>query len=234
MIDFETDNVPEGMENLYTKDETSGKFRLNVKGVVPETEVQELRKKNKEFRDSNITLKQQLEKLSDFEAVMGAKEGTGADGVKETIEKLLQSRTQEMKSKYESDLTETKKALAERDALLEELLLTNAVKTAAMSHGVATTAVDDVVFRAKGKFKVVDGKLKPTTAEGDSEGNPLTVDSFVAGLKNSAPHLFPQNQGTGMFQRSRNSTTTQPNRSNGALLADLATEAKAKTAGRRK
>lgn len=214
MLKFEVEAVPEGLDQFYTKDETSGKFRLAVEGVVPETEVKGLKEKVNTFRNDNITLKRQLEELGDFEAVVGADGKVTKDGVKNTIEGLVQNRTSKMKQDYEVALAEREKQMVSMSARLEEVLIADAVKAAALSHAVVPTGVDDVLARARRAFKVVEGKVVSTTNSGDGQGNPLTIETFVTALKSEAPHLFVKSEGTGQFNRSRqqNDATNQPSR----------------------
>jgi len=208
MLKFETDNVPAGLEEYYAQDEASGKFKLKVEGVVPELEFKAVKEKVNAFRNDNIALKRQLEELGDFEAVVGADGKVTKEGVKNTIETLVQNRVQQMKQTLESQISEREDALRKVSTQLEDVLISDAVKAAALNHAVVSSAIDDVLARARRQFKVQDGKVVSANSAGDASGNPLTIESFVTGLKASAPHLFAKNEGTGTFNRSR--TTVPP------------------------
>lgn len=225
MLKYEIDQVPEDLQNFYTKDEKSGKFRLNVEGVVPATEYEGVKTKLSEFRSTNITLKKQLEELSDFEAVVGSDKSVTKDGVKQTIESLVQNRVSQMKQQYDTTLTEKEKKLMSAHQRLSEVLISDAVKAAAIGHGVVATAVDDVIARAKSQFKVDDEyRVVSVNSEGDANGNPLNIETFVAQLKERAPHLFARSEGTGNpFPRNRSATAAaQPEQSRASRLAQFA------------
>lgn len=209
MLQYEVTSVPAGLESYYKQE--GEKFLLQVEGVVPKTRYDEINLKVKEFRESNDTLKSKIEELGGLELVADAKAGSK---VKDTIEQLVQTRVGSMKTKFEQDLAVEKQAKGKYFTRLADALLNDAVKTAAMSHGVASGAVDDVLGRVKSMFKVdeVEGDLKVLAAVegGDEQGNPWTVDTYVASLKTKAVHLFQPSQGTGSFQRSRGQSPTKP------------------------
>lgn len=223
MLKYELDTVPEELTKFYQKDEATGKFRLLVDGVVPQTQFEETKTKLNEFRNTNNALKKQLEELSDFEQVVGADGKMTKDGVKTTIENLVQARVQQLKQKLEADLAEKEKLVNQYHSRLSEVLISDAVKAAALSHGVVSTAIDDVVARARTTFKVDENlKVISVSSEGDADGNPLNVESFVASLKEKAPHLFARSEGTGTFNRSRSTINNVPDLSRGQRLAQFA------------
>lgn len=217
MLEYEVSTVPSGLESYYKQE--GEKFVLQVAGVVPKTKFDEINLKIKEFRESNDTLKAKIEELGGLELVADAKAGTK---VKDTIEQLVQTRVGSMKTKFEEDLNAEKQAKGKYFTRLADALLNDAVKTAAMSHGVASGAVDDVLGRVKTMFKVdeVDGDLKVVAAVegGDERGNPWTVDAYIASLKTKATHLFQPSQGTGKFERSRGQSPTKPEASRNQRL----------------
>lgn len=221
MLKFEVETIPEGMESYYTKDGDSGKFRLQVEGY---EDVKAAKTKTKEFRDANIALKKQLEEYAEFESMVDSGGKGLKEGFKSTLENLVQNRTAQMKQALEAALAEKDTALAATNARLEQILIADAVKAAALEHGVVKTGVDDVLARASRQFKVVEGQVKPVDEAGDDKGNPLTIQSYVAALKTSAPHLFAQSEGTGTFPRSRSSTPTTNEKSRSARLAGFATK----------
>jgi len=222
MLKYELETVTDDLAPFYTKDEATGRFRLQAEGVVPLTEHEATKAKLSEFRTTNNALKRQLEELSDFEKVVGTDGKVTKDGVKTTIENLVQARTQQMRQQYDGTLAEKEKALVSAGTKLGDLLISDAVKAAALSHGVVATAVDDVVARARAQFKVDEEfNVVSVTTNGDASGNPLTIATFVAGLKENAPHLFARSEGTGSFMRSRSTSPAQHERSSRSRLADF-------------
>lgn len=210
MLKFETEAVPEGLENYYQKDDTSGKFRLKVEGVVPEAEHRSIKDKVNSFRNDNVALKRQLEELVDFESVVTGTDGkVTKDGVKNTIETLVQNRVAQMKHTLETQIAEKDEALRKTSTKLEDVLIADVIKSAALTHAVIPGGIEDVMYRARKQFKIDNGNVVSVNAAGDANGNPLTIDSFVAGLKQTAPHLFAKSEGTGTFNRTRTSQPTQ-------------------------
>lgn len=185
-LQYFVETVPEGQENLYKS--TDNGFVLDVDGVVPETTYKETKQKVDEFRTSNISLKQQLEALS----------GTKTEGPDITVlvEQEVQSRLTDLKK--ERDSFETK--IKEKDAQLEQVILSDGVKEAAIKYGVHESAVQDVLNRARETFSIKDGKAVSKSKAVDSEGKDLTINSWIQLLAEGAPHLFVKSSGAGALK----------------------------------
>lgn len=214
MLDFAVDNV-EGLDEtvrpFYEKGE-DGKHYLKVNGAVAKTKLDE-------FRNTNIELMKKLEgfngidpdqykelgrKVQTYEkALSGKKLEDIKDLVPKTqVDELVQERVQAMKTDYENKLGEVNGRLDVSTKQLETLVIDNSVRSAAMSHKVAPTAVDDVILRAKATFKLVDGQAVPHDSKGNvlygvDGSTPLSVDQWVKGLRERAPHLFEGSSGGG-------------------------------------
>lgn len=170
--------------------EVDGKYVLDVEGVVPESKFKESETKLSEFRNNNITLKQQLEKVTQTPL-----NNTPVQQI--DVEAAIEARIGEMKSHYSTQVTtlETeKKQLAEH---LERVVLSDSVKEAALKYGVHESALPDVLNRAKETFTVADGKAVSKTKAVDKEGKPLEVSSWIHNLSETAPHLFAPSRGSG-------------------------------------
>lgn len=170
--------------------EVDGKYVLDVEGVVPSTKYKEAETKLSEFRNNNITLKQQLEKATQTPL-------TGTPVQQIDVEAAIESRIGEMKSHFTTQVTtlETeKKQLAEH---LERVVLSDSVKEAALKYGVHESALPDVLNRAKDTFTVVDGKAVSRSKAVDKDGKPLEVSSWIHNLAETAPHLFAPSRGSG-------------------------------------
>ena len=192
--------VPAGLETYYEPTDT-GTFRLKVVDAVPLAEVETLKQKNKEFRDTNINLLKENEKYKGFSQVFGS-ENVSADKLQERIDSLANARvgtlTENLKATYESKVTELSDKLTKAGSKLSELTLGNEVVKAAADHGVISTALEDVVFRAKNAFAVnEEGVVRFKEEKLDSAGKPYSVASWMQEMKSKAPHLFAQSQGTG-------------------------------------
>ena len=192
--------VPVGLETYYEPTDT-GAFRLKVVDAVPLAEVETLKQKNKEFRDTNINLLKENEKYKGFSQVFGS-ENVSADKLQERIDALANARvgtlTENLKNTYESKYSELGDKLTKASSKLQELTLGNEVVKAAADHGVISTALEDVVFRAKNAFVVnEEGTVKFKEEKLDSTGKPYSVASWMQEMKTKAPHLFAPSQGTG-------------------------------------
>lgn len=186
-LQFEVAAVPEGLEAHYKQ--AGDKFVLDVDGVVPQAQFQtaqskaaELETKISEFRTNNIALKQQLETAG-----------------KQTVdvEALLEPRIGEMKTNYTKQIEELSKTVTLQAQHLEKVVLSDSVKEAALKYGVLETALPDVLNRARETFVVKDGTAVSKDKSLDKEGKPLSVQSWLVNLTESASHLFAPSRGSG-------------------------------------
>ena len=203
MLKLETTEVPEEFKSLY-EDAGNGVFRLKVEGAVSASEVEGNKTKLKEFRETNISLKKQLE---DFSKLFG--DGITPEKIQQKVEDLALQRAGEMKSSYEVKINELTESLTKTHTHLESVVLSDSVKAAALHNGVVDTALEDVLFRAKGSFQVVDGQLVAKEKNLDANGKPLNVDSWMKSLATSAPHLFAASKGTGAAKPARAESAPQ-------------------------
>lgn len=191
-LEYRVETVPEGLESHYKEDKDG--FVLDVEGAVDtttfntlKTEAEESKKKVKEFREHNIKLRQQVEKTVQATS-------TGDDPTPPNIEELINDAVKEMKTEMDRVSTE-RNTLASQ---LEEVVLSDRVKDIAIRHGVAETALQDVVARAKSVFTVKDGKPVPVDKKArDENGEMYTPDSWIKKLESDAPHLFKPSSGSG-------------------------------------
>jgi hypothetical protein len=200
MLKMITSEVPAGLETYYTATE-SGQFRLNVEDAVPTADVETLKQKNKEFRDNNVSLLKENEKFKSFSQVFGS-ENVSAEKLQEKIDALASSRvaslTEQMKTSYETKVNELNDKLAKSGSRLSDLTLGSEIIKAASDHGVISSALEDVQFRARNVFNVnEEGTIKFKEEKLDASGKAYTVTSWMQEMKTKAPHLFAPSQGTG-------------------------------------
>lgn len=205
MLKFKVDNiesVEEAYRALYVKNESDGKFYLGVEGVVPKDKLDE-------FRNNNIQLKQDLEKFKGVDPVKYAElqglqrqleEKQLIDAGK--IDEVVEQRVKVMREELNGKLNETATQLASSNKRLEVLIIDNAVREAATKAGVLATATDDVLLRAKSVFALQDGVAVPKDSDGKliygRDGNtPMSINDWVATLKDTAPHLYQPSSGGG-------------------------------------
>lgn len=194
------EDVPEGVRSLYVKQ--GDIYVLDAEGVVPKERLDE-------FRNNNIELQKKLDKLKDvdpakynelLEIDRKVKEKELLDAGK--VDELVQLRTANMRESFETEKNQLTTDLTRANSKLEQLLIDNVVKTSAIKLGVIPEAIDDVVLRAKGMFKIEDGSPVPKGADGKviygkDGSSPMSVDEWLSSLKTSARHLFMGSQGSG-------------------------------------
>lgn len=180
-LQYQVEAVPEGMEQFYQEKE--GKFVLAVEGLPQpadnSAEVTELKTKLAEFRDNNRTLHAQVQKLT----------GAEVPQVEELVKQAVAANTQKLQA--------AEQTVATLQAQLEEVIISDKLKEAAIKYGVAETAIQDVLNRGKSSFVVKDGKPLPKNGGVDADGNVLSPETWVKALTAEAPHLFKPSQGAG-------------------------------------
>lgn len=214
MLKFIEEKVPVGLEEHYEEIDT-GKFQLKVDGVVAKELFDSEKTKVKQFRDNNVSLTKQVEKYKSISDVLG---GDNFDPTKidEKINTIAESRAlskvEEMKKAHDTEKTELTERLQKADGLLYNLTLTNEVTKAATKHGVLSSALEDVSYRAKDAFEVKDGAVKFKQDKLDSSGKAYTIDSWMSELAKRAEHLFERSKGTNV--KNANSFVLTPNTEN--------------------
>lgn len=210
------EEVAENLRPLYKAE--GDEFVLDADGIVPKERVDE-------FRTNNIQLQQALDKLKDVDPVKYAELIKLDNDVKEgklikegKLEEVVNLRVGAMKTNFETQLTTAQTALTKANAQLGVVLIDNAVKSAALKKGVAPTAVDDIVLRARGTYQIKDGVPIPVNEKGETiygkDGTtPMPMEDWVEGLKPAAPHLFLGAQGSGAGGGGNPATKTTANMS---------------------
>lgn len=195
------EDVAENLRNLYTQG-SDGAYYLNVDGAVDRTKLDE-------FRNNNIELMKKLEAFKDLDPAKVQEMLENERKIAEKklidagdIEGLVASRIAAMKQDYEGRLGTITKSYETANRQLETLLIDNEVRAHAIKVGVAPTAVDDVLLRAKTVFSVADGNPVAKNAKGEviysKDGQTvLSVGEWIGGLKEQAPHLFQSSNGSG-------------------------------------
>lgn len=194
------EDVPENVRSLYKQEGTG--YVLDAEDVVPKTRLDE-------FRTNNIQLQQQLDKLKDVDPVKYAEliqlqqevaEGQLIKAGK--LEEVVTLRVTNMKKDLETQLNGTKTELSQANAQLAMLMIDNAVRQVAVQNGALTTALDDVVLRARTVYSMEKGQAVPKDDKGQviygKDGQtPMTINDWLVNLKKTAPHLFAGSQGGG-------------------------------------
>lgn len=196
-------SVNEAHRSLYVKDDSTGKYRLDVAGVVPS-------EKLKEFRDNNITLQNavtdlngKLDQFKDIDPVKYSEYKTKAEAFKgdQDIDKIVQQRLETATTQHRQTVQELTEKLTSTDGKLKSHLIGSEVRNAALKVGANPVAIDDVVGRAKGVFHVVNDKVviqkEGQIVYGADGVTPMSATEWAKNLAKDAPHLFLENKGGG-------------------------------------
>ena len=198
------DSIPEALQSAYI--EKDGAYHLDVEGMVDKSKLDD-------FRSNNVKLLKDLEAmqgkfknvdLDQYNNLLQAhNDGTDKKLLDEgKIEELFEERTKRMREAHNEELG---KAQGENDThrrQLEGLMIDASVRDSATKQGVAPTAMDDVILRAKTIFKLKEGQATPFDSDGNvvyasGSSEPMSVDAWVKGLTSTAPHLFSPSNGGG-------------------------------------
>lgn len=208
------DALDDGKKAFYAANE-SGDYILQVEGAVDRARLDE-------FRNTNTTLMQRLDQFKDVDPakIQEMLENERKIAEKKLIDAgdidgLVNQRTATMKQTYEQQVSSLSKNLDTATRQLETLLIDNTVREQATKVGVAPTAVDDVLLRAKTVFKVEEGRPVAKDGQGNliygKDGNSsLSVSEWIGGLKEQAPHLFIPSTGSGSNNNHNRATGDGP------------------------
>ena len=194
------EDVKEEHRGFYRQGD-DGNYYLIVEGAVAKDKLDE-------FREKNIQLLRDMDKFKDVDpekyrllAEEHRKLEEGELIKKGDVEGLVNSRTSVMKTDFERKYGDLEKKFGTANRQLETLMIDNNVRAEATKLGIAPTAVDDVLLRAKTIYKVEEGKVVAKDAEGNpmfgKDSNPLGISEWIGGLKEGAPHLFQGSAGSG-------------------------------------
>ena len=166
-----------------------------------------------EFRANNVKLMKDMDTLSDkFEGLdldgyndmlkqqQALKDKKLLDAGK--IDELLEERTKAMREQHNKELEKIQGTNKTLNTQLETLVIDNAVRDSASKAGVVDTGIDDVLLRSQAVFSLKEGKAVPHDRDGNviyGEGTsePMSVNEWVKGQMEVAPHLFKSSQGGG-------------------------------------
>lgn len=196
------EDVDEGVRGLYR--ERDGKFTLDVDGMVPRSRLDE-------FRENNISLKQQIEDLvKKFDGIDPEEARKLAERAQKErdrrlidagkVDEVVGERTAAMKADFDARLKAAGDENAKLTGQLEGLLIDSALRESATKVGVRSAAIEDVLLRGRRVFRLVDGKATPMEGERPvygKGGDLMTIDEWVGGLAAAAPHLFEPSKGGG-------------------------------------
>lgn len=214
------DAVPEGLREFAA--DADGKVKVSV---VPKAKLDEFRENNVKLAQERDGLKAAVDKAKtlfgeDFE--IASKELGDLRGVAQRVkdgelvenkglDEALSERTKQMRESYEAQVAErAREANAWKDkastleSKLKRTFIDRAITDVVLDSksGIEPKAVPDILGRAYNTFQVSDdGKLTPKSGDavlyGSDGASPMTVNEWVASLKDTAPHYFKGSAGGG-------------------------------------
>jgi len=206
------DGLPEGVAGLYTEASNGTGFQLNVDGLPGDPSdglKSALDKERSARREADRTVAQlnkQFEGL-DAEAARDAllkiNELESQDLLGEgKFDEAVAKRTERMKAEYESQVGELTGKVKGLTGQLEEVLIDNAIRTAATESGVLSSAVEDAILAGQRVFKLVDGKPTPVNADGQvvfgkDGSSPMSITEWIGERKSDKPHWYGDSSGGG-------------------------------------
>lgn len=211
------DAVDEGLRDLYVEED--GKFRLDLDGYEDpaglKSALQRERDAAKEAKrkmgEAEAAFKAQFEGL-DIDALkaLAAKASNDeesrllAEGKRDELRKLWlgQKEAEHARQLQEANArVEKAEAFASR---FSDKVLADSIRSAALKAGALPEAVDDIILRARGTFKL-DESGEPVAFDGEEvvygkDGKtPLSPLEWAEGLRETATHLWPRAQGAGQI-----------------------------------
>ena len=173
MIEIDETKLPEGL--LV---EVDGKKTLDFTKIKTQTDVDNVLNSKQHVKDELNQLKEKYKDvdLTRYEALIAAELDQNKDVLKNPLYLNMENRFNSLTTQY----AELKAELAKRDEAIIENELKDILRN---NKELQTSAIDDIFNRCK-----LAGFTK--TEKGFLNKSGITVDSFVDGLKTSAPHLF--------------------------------------------
>lgn len=122
-----------------------------------------------------------------------------ADG---KLDEVLNQRTERMRTEYERKLHEATQTAEQAKGFADRFrgrVLSDEIRSAVAKVGMVDSAAEDAALRAGALFEVNDeGVVVAKEGAGlDASGKPLTIQSWLESMKDSAPHWFLQPKGSG-------------------------------------
>jgi hypothetical protein len=197
-----------------------------------------LKNKNQELLNEKKKIQDTLKNFDDIdpkkakEALEFLETNTEAQMIKEgKIDELLEKRTSNLKSEYETQLEEVSQKLDDAskqkqtfESLYKNKMIEDGLRDAALQAKVRPEAIDDIILRGSREFALgedgsiesrdKDGKLRKT-----ADDKILTPFNWIDSLKKSHPHYWPESTSAGFRGRNYNDPNDYT-----AALAEAATK----------
>lgn len=181
--------------------------------MVSQEEHDGLKAKLDEFRTNNVKLMKDIASLqsqfdgvdiSDYREMVKSRDEQKDKKLIDSgkIDELLDERTKRMREDHNKVTGKMEEENSILTRQLEGITIDNAIRDQAIKHGIASTAIQDVILRAKVLFKLKDGKATPFDSDGNvvfasGASTPMSIEEWMKGLTVEAPHLFAPSNGAG-------------------------------------
>lgn len=203
------DAVPEAFRELYA--ERDGHYALDVDGVEDPAALKSALQKERAARaKAERDARAAAEKFADLdvdeirrlqEAERQRKDGELISAGK--VDELVNERIKRLQDEFTKEKARLEQEKVAAGAQLDRLLIDNEVSRLAAAKGVASTAIDDVIWRARQVFRRdKDGTVRGYSGEtplfsGKDATQPLSIEEWLGDLAGRAPHLFAPSTGAG-------------------------------------
>lgn len=175
-----------------------------------------LKSKNEELLDEKKKIQQTLKNFENIdpekarEALQFLDNNEDAQLIKDgKIEEVIDKRTSQLRNDHEAAVAELKNALNEASqegttfkTLYQTKMIEDSLRDAAIKAKVRPEAITDILIRGREVFLLAeDGSVEARDSEGKlrktKDEKVLTPSNWVDGLKEIAPHYWPNSEGVG-------------------------------------
>lgn len=175
---------------------------------------------DKETADAKIATDEAAKAKAAADAKLGNdkdNDALDATAVDKAIAAQVKIATAETNKQFEALKAENVFLSKARKAQRKVELIDNNIRASATKLGVSAAALDDIVARSQGIWQVEnDNPVAKDTKGSDmwakDTTTPITIDQWVQGLSETAPHLFGTSEGTGAKNPKYDANTKTMNR----------------------
>lgn len=215
------DGVDATLAEHYTQDPSSGKFVLQVEGMVPKARLDEFRNNNNalmrerdslrvefdEFREQIGATPEEIQELRSLADSIKDKKIFDEDGIEALVEKRISSLKAEKDSEIRNRDKQIKELAQDRELWAhkyQRTVIDRELTDAAIKAGVKPSALTDVILRGQGMWNLNDdGRIVAKDQHGDlvygADGVTLmsAEEWMQTKLREAAPHFFEASGGGG-------------------------------------
>ena len=186
------------------KDALAAKYQESL-----DREVGGLKSKRDELLDAQKRMKEQLKQYEGIDPERARKleeqiaQSEEAKLIAEgKLDDVIGQRTERMRAEFERKLQEATQTAEQARSFADRFrgrVLSDEIRAAVAKVGMVDSAAADAALRAGSLFEVNDEGVVVAKEEAgfDANGKPLTIQSWLESMRDSAPHWFLQPKGSG-------------------------------------